>query len=242
MIKKEVPIINIDQNINRFMSGFGGRDRGRGPLERYASFDYCFNYFQSFKDNNHIEELCNDDNIEDSCLQLSFYLASWGMYRGSAFVLQKSSKFYEQLIRNITEFDRRIWTIDVDNYIVNNNMENIDLLIKCKQMIKESFDGWANATDTLISKIMLGVFGNVPAFDNFFREGCRKESLQINSFCKNSLKNIYKFYNEKENKVKIDEYSNTIHTLDFSTGADTRRRYTEAKIIDMIFFIEGDNE
>ncbi|MCX6822254.1 MAG: hypothetical protein NTW30_05770 [Candidatus Aenigmarchaeota archaeon] len=224
------------------MSGFGGRDKGRGPLERYASFDYCYNYFQSFKDHNVIEELCNDDNIEDSCLQLSFYLASWGMYRGSAFVLQKSSKFYEQLIKNIIEFDRRIWTIDVDNYIIDNNMENIDLLIKCKEIIKESFDDWTNATDTLISKIMLGVFGNVPAFDNFFREGCRRESLQINSFCKNSLKNIYNFYYVKENKIKIDRHSNNIQTLDFVTGLDSNRTYTKAKIIDMIFFTEGNKK
>ena len=30
-----------------------------------------------------------------------------------------------------------------------------------------------------------------------------------------------------------------VHTLDFATGQDTPRRYTQAKIIDMIFFQEG---
>jgi len=234
-------VIDIDQNINRFMRGFGERDRGRGPLERYASFDYCFNYFQSFKENNCIEELCSNGNIENSCLQLSFYLASWGMYRGSTFVLSKSSKFYERLIRNISEFNRRIWTIDVDNYIVDGDTENIDLLINCKRIIKNSFENWNGASDVLISKIMLGVFGNVPAFDKFFVKGCRRHSLRINSICKNSLERIFNFYQDIENKAKIDEYSNNIHTLGFSSGEDTTRTYSKAKIIDMIFFIEGIN-
>ena len=35
-------------------------------------------------------------------------------------------------------------------------------------------------------------------------------------------------------------YAARIPTLDFTTATDTRRCYTQAKIIDMIFFQEGD--
>src|SRR5690625_5998584 len=55
--------------------------------ERYSSFDYCYNYFKN-----------TDDylaDIEKSCLALGFYLASWGMYRGSSFLLNKSAKYFE---------------------------------------------------------------------------------------------------------------------------------------------------
>jgi len=39
----------------------------------------------------------------------------------------------------------------------------------------------------------------------------------------------------------IDELieRNRVPTLDFATGSDTERRYSRAKVIDMIFFVEG---
>ena len=114
--------MNIEGNIRRFMEGDNDKDKGRKPLERYASFDYCFNYFQWFKEENRIKELSSDKNIEQSCLQLAFYLASWGMYRGSGFILSKSVKFYEDLIKEISEFDSDIWDIDVDTYLKPGNI------------------------------------------------------------------------------------------------------------------------
>jgi hypothetical protein len=35
----------------------------------------------------------------------------------------------------------------------------------------------------------------------------------------------------------IDRYR--VPTLDFDSGMDTARRYTRAKVIDMVFFVEG---
>ncbi len=54
------------------------------PDDRYTSFDYCYNYFRTTNDLN--------QDIEKSCLVLGFYLASWGMFRGSSFLLQHSIK------------------------------------------------------------------------------------------------------------------------------------------------------
>ena len=51
----------------------------RTTYHRYSSFDYYYSYF-----------LNNGDLIEDmekSCLELAFYLASWGMFRGSSFLI-----------------------------------------------------------------------------------------------------------------------------------------------------------
>ena len=74
-------------------------------LDRYASFDFCFNYFKT------TENITKD--IEKSCLTLGFYLASWGMYRGSSFMLQKSVKQLEKTVRYIAELDSSFWNIDV---------------------------------------------------------------------------------------------------------------------------------
>ena len=80
---------------------------------------------------------------------------------------------------------------------------------------------------------MLGIFSNVPAYDDFFRKG-----FNVYSFSEKSLRKIAKFYDD--NKEIIDKYK--IHTFDFSSGKETHITYTKAKIIDMIYFMEGQNK
>jgi hypothetical protein len=40
------------------------KNTGRGQNYRYASFDYCYNYFYSFYKNNKIKEIANKENLE----------------------------------------------------------------------------------------------------------------------------------------------------------------------------------
>ena len=100
---------NIEKNLLIFINGDNKKNNGRQPNERYASFDFCFNYFQEFKEKNKIEELAIDKNLQESCLQLGFYLASWGMLRGSSFLLEKSVRHYSELIKELVKFDKKIW-------------------------------------------------------------------------------------------------------------------------------------
>ena len=156
---------NIEKNLLIFINGDNKKNNGRQPNERYASFDFCFNYFQEFKEKNKIEELAIDKNLQESCLQLGFYLASWGMLRGSSFLLEKSVRHYSELIKELVKFDKKIWDIDVDRY----NDSNIKMLLDFKDVIRKTLG--EKSSDTLITKIMLGIFGNVPAFDNYFNKG-----------------------------------------------------------------------
>lgn len=55
------------------------------------------------------------------------------------------------------------------------------------------------------------------------------------TFGHRSLQKIGRFY---QNHIDIIE-AHRARTLDFDTGQPTGRRYTRAKVIDMIFFIEG---
>jgi hypothetical protein len=63
--------------------------------------------------------------MEKSSLVLGFYLASWGMLRGSSFLLDKSVMHYKDTIRYISSCYKSIWNIDVDDY----SDENIDLIL-----------------------------------------------------------------------------------------------------------------
>jgi hypothetical protein len=54
------------------------------------------------------DDMADEAHMQLSCLHLSFYLASWGMFRGSSFLLEKSAKFFEPLVRTISSIDAKV--------------------------------------------------------------------------------------------------------------------------------------
>ncbi|MFA6089843.1 MAG: hypothetical protein WC755_08350 [Candidatus Woesearchaeota archaeon] len=198
--------------------------------DRYTSFDYCYNYFRKTND------LTQD--IEKSCLVLGFYLASWGMFRGSSFLLQKSAKHFEPTIQYIATLDKSVWDIDADNY----NEKNIQIIIKIYNNIKHLIISEKQSDITLITKILLGIFGFIPAFDNNFCNSFRKISEGQCGFRKLNIKSltfIKAFY--ESNRNIIDKLSEETYTKDFISGQKTTLNYPKAKIIDMYGFTIGQN-
>ena len=219
--------MDIEKNIALYNQGFD-KDPGRGPNFRYASFDYCYNYFQEFREQNRIGELSNDQNIQISCLQLGYYLASWGMLRGSAFLLTSVSlPIYKEIIKIISETPLEVWNIDVDKYTSRTIKSLIDLSHDIRMNLRY---GSSYASDILVTKVILGVFGSVPAFDTNFINGFGYCSIN-----QRSLERILSFY--LNNQEIIDETK--IQTYDFISGQETNRLYPKGKIIDMVFFMEG---
>ena len=222
--------MDVKKSINEFLEG-NGKNKGRKPEERYASFDFCYNYFYSFYKENRLLELANEQNLQMSCLQIGFYLASWGMMRGSSFLLEKSVKNFTDLIIAISKMERKRWEIDVEDY----NKENILILLNCKEEIIEALSKNDRKTsDTLVTKTMLGVFANVPAYDGNFKNFMKKNNY-CQTFNQTSLNQIKMFY--KKNKKIFDSYE--IYTFNFLTSKKTNIIYTKAKLIDMCGFIEG---
>ena len=217
--------MDVENSLRIFMEGHG-KNKGRKPDERYASFDFCYNYFYTFYKQNKLSELANEKNLQMSCLQLGFYLASWGMMRGSSFLLEKNVRIYKNLITVISRMSSKLWEIDVDKY----DEENIKLLLDCKQQIIDALGRGNKPTDTLVTKIMLGVFANIPAYDQYFRK-----SLGVHSVNRNSLLRIKKFY--EENRTAFDSFK--IYTFNFLTSQDTNIIYPIIKLIDMYGFIDG---
>ena len=213
--------MDISANIRSYLND-------RSPVKRYSSFDYCFNYFSDFYERDNIEAIADPTNVQLSCLQLGFYLASWGMFRGKAFLLQKSAKHYEPLISVIAEMPKVCWKIDLDAY----SDKTISLLLEIYKHISGSLgEDDEYASTTLVTKIMLGVFGNVPALDDNFCKGFSFSKY----FSGSLLRKISDFY--QTNKEEFDRHR--IKTIDFSTGIEIDRYYTKAKLLDMVGFIEG---
>ncbi|HEV3164124.1 MAG TPA: hypothetical protein VGZ22_08835 [Isosphaeraceae bacterium] len=207
----------------------------KGPTDRYSSFDYCFNYFQAIRESGRLATLLDGASLQISCLQLGFYLASWGMMRGLTPLQQKSSRALAPVVRTIVTADEKLWMTDADDYLDSTSraavLEFADSLRVTLQRSLRNADSEERApTDTLISKIMLGTMGCVPAFDAFFCQGFRTHRLSDRS-----LQDLGTFY--AENRKLID--GSRVCTFDFDTQKRTRRRHTRAKVIDTIFWVEG---
>ena len=220
--------MNLERNdIQTFISKFEER---HDQYSRYASFDYCYNYFHPSSGNELV------DDMEKSCLALGFYLASWGMFRGSSFMLEKSAKNFENLIAYIASQDSRAWSIDVDSYTT----ENIEFLLSQYNEIRTILVPQSNSHLTLVTKIMLGVFGSVPANDRFFKKTFGEVFRGRCGFTSLNTKSLYclsQFY--QSNKLVIDDISFRRTTVDFNSGVATKLPYTKAKVIDMYGFTKG---
>ena len=62
---------------------------------RYRSWEHCYAQFYETRQN---PEKANVDNLS---LHLAFYLASWGMYRGSSFLLQYDYTIHTSVVKEI---------------------------------------------------------------------------------------------------------------------------------------------
>jgi len=212
----EFATVDITGTIDAFRAG-------RDARNRYASFDYCFNYFQEAREAGATGRLADDDRRQSSCLQLGFYLASWGMLRGSSGLLWRSAAGLAPVIEQISSEPESIWDLDARTCV-----ENADEVYDLSERVREAFKvAGVRASDTLVTKTMLGIFGCVPAFDRNFRI-----AFDCWNLTKPTLKRIGRFC--VDNEAEID--ASRVFTLDFVTEKETKRRYPQAKVIDMVFF------
>jgi len=209
--------VDIEANVREYLAQ-------RHPTDRYTSFDYCFNHFQSHREQGLVSALAEGPAMQLSCLHLGFYLASWGMYRGSTSLLQRSLRQLAPVVEAIADSPEGVWKADADDYSDAVCTELLEFAERLRRAFRE------RPTDTLVTKVMLGVFGCVPALDQYVIKGSGLRTLN-----RSSLEWLARFY--AANREVIDR--NRIATLDFDTGKATRRLYSRAKVIDMVFFVEG---
>ena len=188
---------------------------------RYLSWEHCFNYFN--------RERCNQD-IDTACLHLSFYLASWGMYRGSSALLWKDYKVHKEVVELILDDKNKILqhiefnAIDAEHIIILK--DTIRSIYNKKITCVDGREKDYYASDTLITKILLGTLGCVPAYDRFFLKGLDLCEIKPKTFNQKSVKELFDFYNKPENKDQIDKISE-------------KTNYPIMKILDMYFFKLG---
>lgn len=89
------------------------------------------------------------------CLHLAFYLASWGMYRGSSFLLQKDYRVHYDVVKEIlNERYNSLWNIDCEELTKENNL---NLIFEISEKIREIYIRERNNLDGLedVSEILI---------------------------------------------------------------------------------------
>ncbi len=99
--------LNVEKNLAAYLDD-------RQPVNRYTSSDYCFNYFHSYREAGRLDDLTHGDRLQLSCLPLGFYLASWGMLRGSSELLRRSARAFIPAVEALVAAPTELWTTDAN--------------------------------------------------------------------------------------------------------------------------------
>lgn len=188
-----------------------------GEHGRERSWEHCYRYFHNLGPKGIAA------NRDCAALQLGFYLASWGMYRGSSFLLQYAYTVHKAVIDQLATpelsvlWDQELGTGENDALIV-------PLIFKAINALWDAYKPFGNPTDTLITKVLLGTLGCLPACDRFFIDGFKSSGLAYSYLNLSFVMRVLKFC--RENLTVLREEQDSIEQ---AIGI----RYPCMKIVDM---------
>ena len=197
---------------------------------RSRSWEHCYRVFRDAR----IDPSPDYDYLS---LHLAFYLASWGMYRGSSFLLQKDYKVLSPIVEEVLkpEYDCLfgVACADLREPGVLEQLANArDYIAKHFGPIRDEVAGREVASPVspvLITKILMGTLGCVPAYDRFFEEGARHLGLEKKSYNEDSLLELADIY--EEHNDRLEEARRGMRVGDLI--------YPQMKLLDMGFWQIG---
>ena len=197
---------------------------------RSRSWEHCYRVFRDAR----TDPFPDYDYLS---LHLAFYLASWGMYRGSSFLLQKDYKVLSPIVEKVLkpEYDCLFGVACAD-------LRNDDIRAQLKKLyddIAEHFDPIREkvagrevttpVSPVLITKILMGTLGCVPAYDSFFQDGAKYLGLEHNSYKEKSLRELADIY--EAHNDRLEEARRGMRVGDLI--------YPQMKLLDMGFWQVG---
>lgn len=203
---------------------------------RYKSWEHCYEAFRK------CEGKTDKETLDYLSLHLAFYLASWGMYRGSSFLLQKDYRVHIPIVRAIQEPKYNVLRAATAESFIDRN--SLNLLMELSERIRKlyaeerpSIEGVTNnATDTLVTKILLGALGCVPAYDRYYVQAVKQYNISVGQYNADSVRAVAEYY------VKNKDIFESVR----AELSRTRVEYPPMKLMDMCMwqaaFIEENNK
>lgn len=172
------------------------------PSGDWLSWWHCHKAFCSLMDVYASGGRVDADALDAMALNLAFYLASWGMYRGSSFLTRKDYTVHAGAIEILLGYQdlKRLPFAGLRDEGIRSRV------IKLGAALKEYYDGVAadvssrsaadgkpktfHASDTLVTKVMLGTLACCPAYDRYFMVGERELGMKKRGFGDRSLADL----------------------------------------------------
>ena len=197
---------------------------------RYRSWEHCYSNFINARDNKNAE-------LDYLSLQLAFYLASWGMYRGSSFLLKKDYKIHIPVVKELLkeEYDplAGIDCVELKREENQRLLENINAFLdEYYSNIRDEVKNIKvrnQLSSTLITKILMGTLGCVPAYDRYFISGIKKQKVASGNYNMKSIIQLVDFY--EKNIVELENIRKDMKVNGMA--------YPQMKILDMAFWQIG---
>ena len=197
---------------------------------RSRSWEHCYRVFRDARTD-------PSPDYDYLSLHLAFYLASWGMYRGSSFLLQKDYKVLSPVVEEVLkpEYDCLFGVACADL----RKLEVQAMLTNARNYIADYFDPIRKAvagrevassvSPVLITKILMGTLGCVPAYDRFFVDGIKKYKVTTQEYSPSSVLALADFY--EAHNGRLEEARRGMWTEDLI--------YPQMKLLDMGFWQIG---
>ena len=230
------------------------RKNCKKPNSRYKSWEYCYEQFYRARKRKHLSE----KDYDFLSLHLAFYLSSWGMLRNS-FLLECDYKIHISVIKEILNPRYQDLVGVKCSDIFNEKDDKWDCLEELIKKIRSFY--WRirkkvykkkvvnlpekDVSDVLITKVLMGTLGCVPAYDRFFKEaiagkenlyrdndaikGALKRYIAPSKFGKNSMTKLVEFY-ERHNS-ELESIRKKMKMADIE--------YPQMKLLDMGFWQLG---
>ena len=205
------------------------------PHHRYRSWEHCFTCFSRRT------ILTTPERLDTAALHLAFYLASWGMYRGSSALLWKDYTIHKPAISNLLAPRYQcLWDLQLDD--PGQDTTTADLILSLARELSRTYSEEIKTvngkpvapsfqpTDTLITKILLGTIGCTPACDRFFIDGFRHTKLPYSRFGSAFLREVFQFYRDQK-----AAFWNAQHSIKQQSGIN----YPPMQLLDMYFWQIG---
>ena len=197
---------------------------------RSRSWEHCYRAFRDARTD-------PSPDYDYLSLHLAFYLASWGMYRGSCFILQKDYKVHTPIVEEILkpEYDCLfgLACADLRESEVQDSLEKLHKYIaKHFRPIRNEVAGRAVASSVspvLITKILMGTLGCVPAYDRFFQDGVATYKVTTREYSLDSVLRLVDFY--EEHNDRLEDARRGMQCEDLT--------YPQMKLLDMGFWQVG---
>ena len=201
----------------------------RGEHHRYRSWEHCFAYFQGVGPENLM------GRRDEAALQLAFYLASWGMYRGSSFLLQHAYTVHRDVIDVLAEARfRALWSHDFganpDDTLLIPNVLELVMAVREAYLPFVPKGGTTQPTDTLLTKVVLGTVGCLPAVDRYFIDGFKSSGNRYSHLNRAFIERILEFC-----EANLDELTAIQHQI----RREAQVLYPLMKLVDMCFWQLG---